>query len=352
MDPFVLLTPLPEEPAPLALDAVAFAHLPAMQALSGVSAVAVALSGGPDSMALAALTQEWAQERGIAVHMITVDHALRPESATEALRVGDWVGQHLSGVTHRVLRRDAALITPTKLQEQARHDRYRLMADECRARGIAHLLLAHHQDDQAETFLFRLCKGSGLDGLAGMNSQSAMHIDPKKGVTLVRPLLGVDKGRLVATCQARALPFVSDPSNTNDKFARVRLRRVMSALGREGLTVRRLAVTALRLGRARAALEYYAEAAWVDAVVSQSDCDVLFDLTKLSAVPEDIRVRVLARALAQVGGDQGYGPRLEQVEELGAVLFEQAGFTRTTLHHCLVENSSARKTLRITREKP
>lgn len=347
MDPFVLLSPLPEEPAPLALDAVAFAHLPAMQALSGVSAVAVALSGGPDSMALAALTQEWAQELGIAVHAITVDHALRTESATEALRVGNWVSRHLPGVTHRILRRDEALIAPTKLQEQARHDRYRLMADECRTRGITHLLLAHHQDDQAETFLFRLCKGSGLDGLAAMLPQTSSH-----GITLVRPLLGVNKDTLTATCQARALPFVSDPSNTNDKFARVRLRRVMSALGREGLTVRRLAVTALRLGRARAALEYYAEAAWRDAVVSQSECDVLFDLTKLSAVPEDIRVRVLTRALAQVGGDQGYGPRLEQVEELGAVLFEQAGFTRTTLHHCLVENSTARKTLRITREKP
>ena len=344
MDPFVLLTPLLDAPEPL--DADAFARLPAMRALSGVSGVAVALSGGPDSMALVALTQEWAQTRGIVVHAITIDHALRSESAAEALRVGAWVGQHFSSVTHKILCRDPALIMPTKLQEQARHDRYRMMADECRARGVSHLLLAHHQDDQAETFLFRLCKGSGLDGLAAMLPQVSSC-----GITLVRPLLGVGKDRLVATCQARALPFVSDPSNTNDKFARVRLRRVRNALSREGLSVRRLAGTALRLGRARAALEHYAAAAWDSALVSQNTDELVFDLTKFFSVPEDIRVRVLMRALEQIGGDHGYGPRLERVEELAAVLFDGEGFTRTTLHHCLVENSTARGTLRISREK-
>ncbi len=343
MDPFLLLNPIDDAPAQPALSAEEF--VPLVASLSGAASVAVALSGGPDSMALAVLVHEWAQPRGIRVHAITVDHALRPEAAVEAQRVGAWVDEHMPGVTHAILHRDPALIRPTKLQEQARHDRYRLLADYCHAQSIQHLLLAHHQDDQAETFLFRLCKGSGLDGLAVMGMQSAVH-----DVALVRPFLGVGKDRLVATCVARGLPFVSDPSNGNDKFARVRLRRVMNVLAREGLSVKRLAVTAQRLARAREALDYYTDQTWRAALTAQSENELLFDLAALRQAPEDIRVRVLMRALSRVSGDEGYGPRLERVEELAVLLFTGTGFTRTTLHHCLVENSTAKGTLRISRE--
>lgn len=345
MDPFLLFMPSADDIAPLAIGADEFARLPVVKNLESMSVVAVALSGGPDSMALCALVAEWAQGRGITVYAITVDHALRPESAAEARQVGEWVARYMPGVTHVILRRDPATISSAKLQELARADRYRLMSDYCHAQGIKHLCLAHHQDDQAETFLFRLCKGSGLDGLAAMQGRSMAH-----DVTLVRPFLGIAKERLVATCEARGLPFVSDPSNKHDKFARVRLRQIVDLLAREGLTAKRLAVTALRLSRAREALDHFAGLAWDRVLVSQTEADIVLDLTLLQSEPEDIRVRVIMRALTLVGGNDGYGPRLERVEDLVQTLFREPGFTRTTLHGCVIEKSTARHTLRFLRE--
>jgi len=344
-----MLLPSVLDDAPLPVAADEFART--MRSCEQAQGVAVALSGGPDSMALLALISEWAAPRHIRVHAMTVDHALRAESAAEAAKVHEWVFTHFPTVTHVVLRRDVAAIPSTRIQEQARHDRYRMMADECRAQGITHLLLAHHQDDQAETFLFRLCKGSGLDGLAAMSGEKEFQ-----DLRLVRPLLGFEKARLVVTCRARHLPFVKDPSNRNDKFARVRLRQVMGVLTREGLSPKRMAVTAERLARARTALEQISDQVWQDALMPAAPDMLVFDLNMLKAQPEDIRVRILMRALSQIGADAGgYGPRLERVEELALDLFTESvageGFTRTTLHHCIVEKSAARGTLSVRREK-
>ncbi len=351
-------------------------------------AVAVAVSGGPDSMALLALTQAWARPRGVRVYALTIDHALRAESAAEAAQVGAWIAQHFPGVCHEIIRRDVTALSATKLQEQARADRYRLMAAACARWGVAHLLLAHHRDDQAETFLMRLCKGSGLDGLAGMKPRAA-----RDALQLLRPLLSFDKAQLVACCAAQGVPYVCDPSNGNEKFARARLRGLRAVLTREGLSVPRLAATAMRMGRARTALEFYAAQAWEAALINPppgsaaalaevaaegaAEAAVLpagalaFDLGVLRACPEDIRVRVLMRALVQVGGaGEGYGPRLEQVEALAQRIFvppalgESDGgesdaresdqgsgaFVRTTLHQCIIERSAARGRLLIRAE--
>lgn len=351
--------------------AAEFGALAVMDGVSDGGSVAVALSGGPDSMALLALIEEWAAPRNVTVLALTIDHALRAESAAEAAQVQGWVCQYFPRVVHHIIRRDQAALSPTKLQEQARADRYRLMADACAQAAVPHLFLAHHRDDQAETFLMRLCKGSGLDGLAGMSA----HV-LRGDLHLLRPLLGFDKARLVATCTARGLPYVNDPSNGNDKFARVRLRGLTAALAREGLSARRLAATALRMGRARAALEFYAGQLWAQSLCADEAAPgaLVFDWHILCAAPEDMRVRVLMRALAQVGaGSDGnsadrYGPRLEQVEALAAALFprtayresgcESGGgsgagdaFVRTTLHQCIVERSAARGRLLIRAEK-
>lgn len=345
MDPFLLFPSVTDEALPQALSADEFARLPAMRPLYEVPSLAVALSGGPDSMALCALTYEWAQARGISMHAITVDHALRSESAAEARRVGEWVRQYFPQAIHVILRRDPESVPATKLQERARHDRYELMTGYCRENRIGHLLLAHHQDDQAETFLFRLCKGSGLDGLAAMRPQITVH-----NVQMVRPFLNIGKETLVGTCHMRSLPFVLDPSNHNDQFARVRLRHVMGALAHEGLTVRRLAVTAMRLGRAREALEHFTDVTWQAALLPSDSEMLVFDLNILDSQPDDIRVRIMMRALTIMSAEDGYGPRLERVEDLTQQTFTESGFTRTTLHRCIVEKSNARGTLSVRRE--
>jgi tRNA(Ile)-lysidine synthase len=185
----------------------------ALDAIGGFEAqpfIAVAVSGGPDSLALTILADRWARERGGQLTALTVDHRLRPESAHEARIVGEWLAGR--GIAHHVLVWDEAK-PKTGIQEAARAARYRLLAGWCRAQGCLHLLTAHHREDQVETHLIRRRAGSGADGLAGMSAVREMA-----GLRLVRPLLAVPKARLIAALEGEGQPFISDPSNLNPDF--------------------------------------------------------------------------------------------------------------------------------------
>ncbi|QQG36959.1 MAG: tRNA lysidine(34) synthetase TilS [Micavibrio aeruginosavorus] len=351
MNPFSLIQPENQPDEVLPLTAAEFSRLPVMREMESAvkegAAIAVALSGGADSLALCVLLHEWVLARHLTLHALTVDHSLRPESAEEARRVGALATAHCPGLRHVVLRRDPEKIAPTRLQEEARRDRYRLMRGYCVSHGIRYLCLAHHQDDQVETFLFRLAKGSGIDGLAGMRA-----VVPAGDADLdyVRPLLDIPKGRLVAACRARGLDFINDPSNSDERFARARMRAWLQGLSSEGFSIKRLTQTAQRMERAARALEDIAAQVWKKALLTQSPAELVLSLGEVALQPEDIRVRILMRALERVGGGAGYGPRLEQVEDLQRHIFDKTGFTRTTLHHCLIEKSGARQTLRFVRE--
>src|SRR5882762_7173586 len=192
----------------------------ALAAIGGFEAqplIAVAVSGGPDSLALTILADRWARERGGQLAALTIDHRLRPESAEEARILGGWLTSR--GIAHHVLVWTDPKPT-TGIQEAARAVRYRLLAGWCRAQGCLHLLTAHHREDQAETYLIRKRAGSGIDGLAGMSALRELA-----GVRLVRPLLAVPKARLTALLETERQPFLSDPSNRNPVFERARLRR-------------------------------------------------------------------------------------------------------------------------------
>ncbi len=278
--------------------------------------LAVAVSGGSDSMALALLAAEWAKARGGEAVTLTVDHGLRAEAAAEAVRVSCWVSAR--GIRHVSLLWSGEK-PGSGIQAAARDARYRLLGEYCQAEGILHLLLAHHREDQAETLLLRLGRGSGVDGLAAM-----APIQPTRWGRLLRPLLDVPRQRLVATLIAAGQEWVEDPSNRDDAFARVRLRRLMPELAGEGLTPERLAATAARLGRVRAALEQMvAEAAarWIEPHPAG------FALCRPEAFthpPEEIGLRLLARLIMAVGGG-AHTPRLERLERLYADL--RAGLT-------------------------
>jgi tRNA(Ile)-lysidine synthase len=215
--------------------------------LAGDRALVVAVSGGPDSVALLALLAEWAAGGRCQLHAVTVDHGLRPEAADEASLVAALCGE--LGVPHRIRRRRGEK-PQTGLQEKARAARYALLAEEARALGAGAIVTAHTLDDQAETLLMRMAAGSGLSGLAGMALRGETH-----GVALLRPLLGIPKSRLLATCAARGLAFARDPSNADPRFARVRWRELLPELAREGLGASRLGLLAERLARADAALQ-------------------------------------------------------------------------------------------------
>jgi tRNA(Ile)-lysidine synthetase-like protein len=210
--------------------------------------VAIAVSGGSDSVALMALARAWSQRRGgPELTALTVDHRLRPASAAEAVEVAGWAGR--MGLTHHTLVWDG-LKPDHGIQEAARQARYGLLVHWCRANGADAVALAHTLEDQAETVLMRLARGSGVDGLSGMSAVSQLE-----GVALLRPLLAIRKARLQATLEALDQPWIEDPSNRDERFERVRVRRALGVLEELGVTAEAIGRSAGRLGSARAALD-------------------------------------------------------------------------------------------------
>lgn len=205
--------------------------------------LAIGVSGGPDSLALAILADRWARERGGVAWALVVDHRLRSESAAEARQVAGWLA--VRAIHHAVL--VWADDKPgTGMQEAARAARYRLLADWCTERSCLHLLTAHHRDDQVETLLIRRRAKSGVDGLAGISAVRELS-----GLRLVRPLLAMPKARLVAFLEAEGQQYLQDPSNRNPAFERSRIRMEIEVDITSGSTCRRRAASESEAGESR-----------------------------------------------------------------------------------------------------
>src|SRR5436309_6390871 len=259
-------------------------------------ALLLAVSGGPDSIAMMWLAARWrrALRNGPRLVAVTVDHGLRAAAAREAREVKRLADS--LGLPHRTLRWTGAK-PKTGLPAAARDARYRLLAKAARAAAATHVLTAHTRDDQAETLLMRMARGSGIAGLAAMARQSQ-----RDGVVLARPLLDIPKARLVATLHKARIGFADDPSNRDSRFTRPRLRQLMPALAAEGFDARNLTRLASRLARANAALEILVDGAErYLAAVSPDPADAGFDAGAFAALAEEIRIRLLLRAIDRVG---------------------------------------------------
>jgi len=295
--------------------------------------IAVGVSGGADSLALVLLLDRWVRRRGGQVTSLIVDHRFRPESAKEARQVAAWLAAR--GISHRTLvwRRPGGKPT-SALQARAREERYRLMTDWCRRRGVLHLALAHHAGDQAETVLMRLVRGAGIDGLAGMSA-----IVSRDGVRVIRPLLLVDPETLRAHLRAEGQPWVEDPTNRDERFERVRWRRLIP--GRQRLPI---AWAAAEIGRERQEREGRVAKLLAEASF-RPDRTLWLPLQSLLAARAETGLAALARCLMAVGG-KDYAPRREGLERLMAGL--AAGGPARTLGGCHVALS--RGAVRISRE--
>jgi tRNA(Ile)-lysidine synthase len=286
--------------------------------LASCPVLILAVSGGPDSTALMLLAARWrkARKRGPKLIAVTVDHGLRKEAKHEAAAVGRLAKK--LGIAHRILRW-AGKKPKTGLQEAARQARYRLLAGAARKAGAAHILTAHTRDDQAETVLIRLSRGSGMSGLRAMARISTVPGDSERAIMLVRPLLDVAKARLVATLRAAKIPFADDPSNRDPRFTRARLRELMGDLAREGLDAYRLSALARRLKRADAAIEVAVDRASRDLVVEMAaPVRLVMEANRFAELPAEIALRLIGRL---VGGQGDEGPvELAKLEALMAAL--------------------------------
>jgi tRNA(Ile)-lysidine synthase len=305
--------------------------------------VLLAVSGGPDSTALMVLVQRWRAGRrsGPELAAATVDHQLRRGSQREAADVARLAGK--LGVPHDTLIWSGKK-PKTGIQEAARKARYKLLAARGREIAADAIVTAHTLDDQAETLLMRLGRGSGLTGLGGIRPHSN-----REGIAIARPLLDVPKARLIATLRAAGIPFAKDPSNADPKYTRVRLRRLASALAAEGLTSARLATAARRLARADAAIESVADDLQPKITRSarqSAGASVQFDAKSFFQAADEISLRLLGRAI-EAAGDEG-PVELAKLEALHSALWDAHGAgvpLRRTLAGALVGLDGARLTV-------
>jgi len=305
----------------------------------GAPAIVLAVSGGPDSMALMWLAARWRRtlSRGPRLIAVTVDHGLRTEAAGEAREVKRLA--RTLDLPHRTMRWSGAK-PKSGVPAAARAARYRLLAEAARQSGATHILTAHTRDDQAETLLMRLLRGSGITGLSAM-----ARVTEKEGVLLVRPFLNISKSQLIATLRKAKVAFADDPTNRDTNFTRPRIRAVMPVLAAEGGDARNLARLASRLARANAAIEILVDGAERylalrdrrAASQSGTGAEVFdakpvktkafdakafdaktFNAKAFAAMPEEIRLRLLRRAIDRFGHE---GPaELGKVEALLSML--------------------------------
>lgn len=321
-------------------DAVAAAldrHVP-----NGAARIGVAVSGGGDSMALMALLAEAMASRGGVVHAATVDHGLRPGSAQEAALAAEAAAQ--LGIPHDTLHwRDgdpAGWDGRGNLQARARAARLGALGGWAARHDLSHVCLGHTMDDQAETVLMRLARGSGVDGLAGM---AEARRDAGGGPVWLRPVLTLRRAALRKLLRDRGLPWADDPTNADPRFDRVRARAALADPVLAGLDVPTLAATATRMAAARVVL-WQATHAAATALATVEHGAIGFERHGFAALPDDTRRRLLAAAVRRVAG-LPYRPRLTAL--IRAETAALAG-TPATVAGCVL--SAARGRIWVDRE--
>jgi tRNA(Ile)-lysidine synthase len=288
--------------------------------------LAVAVSGGADSMALCLLAHDWAVARGGRVTALTVDHGLRPASAEEAAQVGSWMSG--CGIEHHILRWRGEKPT-SAVQNSARVARYRLLCEWCRQENVLHLLLGHHADDQSETVLHRLVRGSGMSGLSGMSA-----LVETSEVRLLRPLLSCRPAALRFLLTERGQEWLEDPSNQDPRFARTHVRAVLPHLAAVGLTRSVLLAAVAQMAETgsilhEAVVEFLARSCRVHRTGFAQ-----IERAAMATAPSVVAVKALARLVMMIGGS-ARECQADAVWRAYERLF-RGGLAVTTLGRCLL----------------
>jgi tRNA(Ile)-lysidine synthase len=303
--------------------------------------IAVAVSGGSDSLALMHLLAAFARARKLPPPLVlTVDHGLRAGSAKDARQVSAWAKQAGMKAQALLWRGNKP---KTGIEAAAREARYRLMGEALAKQGITALFVGHTQDDQAETFLMRLARGSGLDGLCAMRATAPWPVPEFRSLCVRRPLLDFSRAELRAHLAGLGQVWLEDPMNQDSAFDRVKIRKARAALEEAGLSAGRIAAAAAHLARARETLELVTDAVLARAVRpldSKGGAGLLLDAAALSAAPREVGLRALASVLKAVSGAP-YRPRFESLERLLDLIAAKGGKAAATLQGCHITPSPA-----------
>lgn len=291
------------------------------------TSLAIAVSGGPDSLCLTLLTNHWAQCQQIPFIALTVDHQLRPESRTEALQVHNWLTER--GIRHEILPWSHGKIT-THLQETARIARYRLLENYCRVHTIPYLLLGHILDDQFETIILRLAHHSSPNGLAGISS-----IREDRNVKIIRPLLSFSRQEIIKILEDQAMPWIEDPSNELDIYTRIRIRQNRHELKKFGLTPQRVLSFQQKMAQERMLKEKHTKEILNTHGKIFPEGYVLLPIQAFLDQDPETQEQLLSSLLKLVSGNT-YPTRQSKLESLHQKLL-QADFKAAVCHGCFVQ---------------
>ena len=289
----------------------------------------VAVSGGSDSLALVSIIKNLMQENKYKFFFAIVDHNLRKNSATEALGVKRLLSKYDINLT--ILKNKKKI--DKNIQKNAREIRYNLLEKFCKKKKAKSLIVAHHQDDQVETFLIRLSRGSGVEGLSSMNEITTL----KQGTSLIRPLLDFKKNELISITKNTFNKFFKDPSNTNRKFLRTNIRELKKNLEKKGIDFEKIVRSIKNIASTKEAINFYVERSIKKYITFKGKLTIL-NLEKFRQEPKEIKFKIVNKIIKKTTNSY-YPPRSKKVLNL-IDGFQRNRIKKLTLGGCIFERKN------------
>ena len=285
----------------------------------------VAVSGGPDSLALTALAKSYSYENRCKIYYVLVDHNLRKNSSSEAQSVKKLLKNHQ--ISLNILKNKKAI--KRNIQSEAREIRYNLLTNFCKKKKIKTILTAHNLEDQVETFFIRLSRGSGLHGLSSMKNVTKIN----DNIDLVRPLLDFKKNQLIKIAKVVFGKFYKDPTNKNTKYLRTRIRNLKKSLEKSGINYDQVFQSIKNLAASRDTLDLYFNKIYKD-TVKKSKNKILINLKSLNNLNQEMKMRVFKKSIKDVANTY-YAPRSKKVINLINQIEEKKNI-KFTLGGCII----------------
>ena len=289
----------------------------------------VGVSGGPDSLALISIIMSFAKENNFKFFFVMIDHGLRKNSSLEALHVKKILKK--KGINLIILKNKIKITN--NIQKKAREARYSLLEKFCIKKKAKTLIVAHHQDDQVETFLIRLSRGSGVEGLSAMREMTTLN----SGVRLIRPLLDFKKKELSSITKKEFGSFVTDPSNKNKKFLRTNIRELKKNMVNKGIDIERIVLSIKNIASTKEAIDFYVDKS-IKKFVSFEKKTTILNFEKFRKEPHEIRFRIINN-IVKKRSNSYYPPRSKKVINL-IDGFQRNKIKKCTLGGCIFEKKN------------
>ena len=291
--------------------------------------IAVAISGGCDSMALTFVLNDFCKENKIKIQALTIDHGVRKNSKNEAKKVGELLKK--LDISHKILTIPQKQIPHKNIEANLREIRYGILTNFCKENHIEFLFVGHHVGDIAENFLIRLFRGSGLDGLSPMQKISEIN-----GVKIIRPFLEISKDELKNYLIEKNISWFEDETNDDEKFLRNKIRKFLASFDDKNLLEKRIYNASLEISKTRDFFDEIMSGHELEIIEQNADSLIIINRRKLAEINSAIALKILAKILMKIG-DKKYKPRKEKLVRFYEYLIADGVIKKREFYGCVCE---------------